>query len=261
MRTLVTLFLVSSLVGCGFVRDFARDPLETTWDLAAPVLEPALPYVLDGALNILVLGLVIIEGDNTYYEDHPAWVCVTTCRDGEPDVDSRVARLDCAHCTSDGSLHFATGETSIVLPEDGWYVEELGDQGPFAASFEASGESAWTWTDGEQRFEQSIAVADGVDVALFDLGAGREVDAIDLSLGETREIEILPVDAEGNVLAATFERIGFDDDLVSAERVGFVTIQGSESGTIARLTADVAGTTTMTVRVAGLERTISLAVR
>ncbi len=139
-------------------------------------------------------------------------------------------------------------------------MEELGDQGPFAASFETSGVSVWTWTDGSQRFEQSIEVADGVDIALFDLESGREVDALDLEVGETREIEILPVDAEGHILAATFESVGFGDSLVSAERVGFVAVEGSESGTIARLTAEVAGTTIMTVSVAGIERTISLAV-
>jgi len=257
--------LSCSLIGCGFVRDLVRDPVGTAFELADPVLEPLVPYVLDGALTVLVLTLHVLDGDLDY-DGQPVWICYASCEDADGDSvpDQTVGRLDCVNCSqTDGALHFATNEAAVVLPADGWWVEELETEGPFGASFETRGETAWTWTDGEQRIEQRIEVSDAADVAVFDLTGGNvEIDTLELAAGESRELEILPVDAEGNVLAALYEEVRFEEAIAESERAGFVAVEGWEAtGTVARVTANASGETAMTVRVAGLERTIELSVR
>lgn len=266
MRRIVLVTALScSLVGCGFVRDLVRDPVGTAFELADPVLEPLVPYVLDGALSVLVLVLHVVDGDLDY-DGQPVWICFASC-DGDLDGDApeqTVGRLDCVNCSqAEGALHFATNEAAVVLPADGWWVEEFETEGPFGASFEMTGEISWTWTDGDERIEQPIHVSDAVDVAVFDLTAGNvEIDALELAPGESRELEILPVDAEGNVLAALYEDVRFDSAVAESERVGFVEVEGwDETGTVARVTASASGESTMTVRVAGLERVIELSVR
>ncbi len=257
--------LTCSLIGCGFVRDLVRDPVGTAFELADPVLEPLIPYVLDGALTVLVLTLVVLDGDLDY-DGQPVWICYATCSDDDGDSvpDQTVGRLDCVNCSQDGgALYFATNEAAVVLPEDGWTVEELETEGAFGASFEMPGETSWTWTDGEQRIEQPIQVSDAVDVAIFDLTAGNvEIDSLELAPGEIHELEILPVDAEGNVLAALYEEARIEGGIATSERAGFVVVEGwDETGTVARVTGGESGEGSMTVRVAGLERTIELSVR
>lgn len=257
--------LTCSLIGCGFVRDLVRDPVGTAFELADPVLEPLVPYVLDGALTVLVLTLHVLDGDLDY-DGQPVWICYASCDDSDGDQvpDAAVGRLDCVNCSQEGgALHFATNEAAIVLPEDGWRVEELETEGAFGASFEMPGETSWTWTNGDQQIEQPIRVSDAVDVAVFDLSRGNvEIDALELAVGESRELEILPVDAEGNVLAALYDEVEIGSGIAASERAGFVVVDGwEETGTVARVTGSESGETTITVRVAGLERTIGLSVR
>ncbi|MAQ13773.1 MAG: hypothetical protein CMN30_03140 [Sandaracinus sp.] len=262
-RIFLVTALCTSLVGCGFVRDLARDPVGTAFELADPVLEPLVPYVLDGALTVLVLALHVVAGDMDY-EGNPVWICYATCDDStEVPPAQSVGSLDCVNCAQDdGALHFATDEAGVVVPAEGWWVEELGTEGAFGASFESAGDTAWTWTDGETRFEQTIRVRDAVDVAVFDLTAGNvEIDALELAAGESHELEILPVDAEGHVLAALYEAASAGD-LATTERTGFVAVDGwDETGTVSRVTATATGTGEFTVRVAGLERVLPLTVR
>ena len=264
-RIALAITLTCSLIGCGFVRDLVRDPEGTAFELADPILEPLISYTLDGALTVLVLAVAVLEGDLDY-DGEPVWICYFSCGDfdGDSIPDQTVGRLDCVNCSqTEGALHFATNEAAVVLPADGWWVEEFDTEGPFGASFESSGETYWTWTDGERRIEQRIEVDDAVDVALFDLTGGNvEVERIELAVGERRELEILPVDAEGNVLAALYEEVRIDPLVAESERAGFVVVEGwEETGTVARVTGHATGEATMTVRVAGLERTIELSVR
>ena len=260
----LTLVLASSLVGCGFVRDVVRDPDGAADDLYGAVLGPTLPYLLDGALTVLVTAAVVVSDEATL-ADHPGWVCIFSCqdRDGDGRADGGIARLNCVHCGQEATLRFAAGTTTLVIPEDGWYVDELGDQGPVAVSFDEVGASSWTWTNGVDTYEQPLDVAEAMDVALFELGGGDgEVDAIRLAVGETLDVELLAVDAEGRILAGAFDELALGDgSLFAAERVGFVSVEGGAVGTVARLTGVTAGETTVTARVGGAERTVVLTVR
>lgn len=264
-RVAMVTALTCSLVGCGFVRDVVRDPVGTAFDVTESILEAVIPYVIDGGLTALVLALKVLDGDLDY-GGQPVWICYASCDDADEDSipDDAVGHLDCVNCSRAGdALHFATNEATIVLPADGWWLEEFETEGPFGASFETAGETSWTRTDGERRVEQPVVVSDAVDVAVFDLTGGNvEIGGLELAVGESREMEILPVDAEGNVLAAIYEEVAIDGGIAESQRAGFASVEGWETtGTVARVTGTASGETAMTVRVAGLERTLPLSVR
>ena len=256
---------------CGFVEDLVRDPvgttLETTWDMI-PFADEAVPYVLDGALNaafnVGVLTLHIIDPEFEL-EEHPGWICFAACGPGDEGVDFRIGHLSCANCeaTEDG-VYVASNDVALVVTEGDWRVQEFSenDAGAVAATFDASGDTSWTWTDGTQEITQPVFVRDAIDIAAFDLSAGEEVQRVELAVGETLDLELLPVDAEGHILAANYQDVSFADAIAFAERVSFTSVEGWDNvGTIARITATTPGESSFVVRCAGAERTFEIVVR
>lgn len=252
---------------CGFVEDVVRDPLGT---ILAPIgeipfIDEAIAYTFDGVLNVLFLGVVVLS--DTELEDHPGWVCHFACNPEDPDPEARVGYVSCSNCETQDGIYIATNDVAVVVTPGDWYVDEFASDGTgaFIASFDMEADTQWTWTDGEQELLQAIYVRDAVNIAAFDLGAddgGAELDRIELSVGESIDLELLPVDAEGHVLAGNYLDVSFASAIAVSERVSFAVIEDWEDGgTIARITGSAAGESTFVVRCSGVERTYEIVVR
>ena len=262
------LCLVTATSGCGVVRDLVRDPVGTVgtpFEFADPLFSTALSYVFDGALNVLVLAIVVAS-DNDFDAYPRGGICHFTCASGEDPLATPFAELSCSNCETGEAVYAATGDALVVTTEGDWYVEEFADANAnaFAVTFETSGDTHWTWTNGSESYEEEVRVRDTVDLAVFDLAAGNvELDRVELEVGQTLDLELLPVDAEGHVLAGFYEAVSFASPIVQSERQAFVAIEGwDEAGTIAQLTGTTSGETTMTIRArGGVERTLTVVVR
>lgn len=261
---LLALVLVSA-PACGFVQDVVRDPVGATLGSfdSIPFYDDAVLYLFDGVLNVLVLTIVVLDED-TGLEDHPGWVCHFSCEPNDEGTVADIGYLSCANCETDEGIYLATGDTALVVTHGDWRVAEFADNpGAFAASFDMSGDTSWTWTDGTDEIEQTIYVRDAVDIAAFDLtGDDVEVDRIEVAVGETIDIELLPVDAEGHVLAGNYLDVSFAQAVAFSERVSFTAVEGwDDAGTVARITGTAAGESSFLVRCSGVERSIEIVVR
>ncbi len=235
--------LLVAAQGCGLVRGAVN--------LVELVVGVAFDVALNGGINAAILVLGVLYGGLDY--DHQYL-----------DVSgARVGHLDCSSCEGGEDTYVAAGEEVTVVPEAGWSVSEFGGEATaFNANFDTAGDTELTWTDGERDVTQRVFVRDAVDVAVLDLDLGGELTRLDLKVGETRSLEILPVDAEGHLLAANYEHASVaDTELATTVRGGLHTYEADAlTGTIVQVTGNLEGETTLTVRVAGLDRTLPVTI-
>jgi len=245
-RTLRSLALVMALVfgaqGCGLVK--------RTTNLVDRAIGAVFVVALEGAIHVTIFVLGVAE-DGLDYEPERLETS-----------GARLGHLDCSHCEGGEGVYVAAGADYTVLPEESWRVVELDATGPHQQRFDEPGDASLTWTDGTQDVEQRVLVREAVDVAVFDLATGEEVAEIALALGETRDYEVLGVDAEGHVLAGTYEAATVTDpERVSGERAGLHTFAAdTTTGTVVQLTGLLDGATTLEVSVAGVTRSLPLTV-
>lgn len=265
---LLALILVTA-PACGFVEDVVRDPVGTVLRPidSVPFFDEAVAYTFDGVLNVLFLGVVVLS--DSELEEHPGWICYYACDQDDPVPEARIGYVSCSNCETQDGLYIATNDVAVVVTPGDWHVDEFANDqsGAFLASFDMAADTQWTWTDGDQEIVQPIYVRDAVDIAAFDLGALElgahvELDRIELAVGESVDLELLPVDAEGHVLAGNYRDVSFADAVAFSERVSFTPIEDWEDGgTIARITGTAAGESTFVVRCSGVERTFEIVVR
>lgn len=203
--------------------------------------------VLNGGLHAAVFVLAVLTGNLEHYEPT------------QMDLHgARLGHLECGNCEDGEDLYLAEGEQTMIVTEGDWAVREFeGRAEAFALQIDEPGDTELTWTDGTQELVQRVHVREVADIAVFDLATGEELSALTLAVGETRDLEILGVDAEGHRLAGNYRSATADETLL-LERAGFHRYEGLEDGAPAGtgllVTGALAGEATLTVSLGGMTR-------